>query len=553
MHEHDPMGLTIVIVSHNSRRFLRRCLSSLEKSSEFPKFRVILADNASSDGTVQMVRKAFPWVEVLLFKKNHGFSHACNRAAQSTDSPYVLFLNPDIEVEPDAIARMKEKIEAAEGIGVLGGLVFDPSGRPQHGAKRQIPGIASAFFYIAGFSKLFPERARLNRYAEPHTSAFEEREVGSVSGAFMMVRKKVFDLVGGFDERFFLYAEDMDLCLRMARTGFKVVYFPSARAVHHHRTSTRKTPLVSTYHFYRSMGKFYAKHHPSGAGRLLSPFVHAACGALFAYQATLGQRIRLSGGVVRMERSWLRYLLLLLDLASAVGSWFLAIFVRFGELTALPPFRDYRSYLLFLTILVVVTSGSMVSLKAYRLRPRAAGTALKSTFLVFVILNLIFFYTKPIAFSRLVLIYYSLFLFLALLLSRLLFHVVTVSPLGARLYVKRLALAGTGERIPFLLSKLESIGDRHQVVGVIGRSEPGKGSALPKPYLGSFPEARDIVERFSIDEVIIVENDDGDGEWLHLAGRLSGSHARAWLLTKELAGRLERGEKLTWESLPPLP
>jgi hypothetical protein len=550
---YDPGNLTIIIVSHNSRRFLRRCLASLEKSSVYPDVRVIIADNCSVDGTVQMVKKSFPWVEVLPLGKNRGFSAACNHAAAATDSPLLLFLNPDIEIESDAIGSMLRKMASTEQVGVLGGLVFDPSGRPQHGAKRQIPGLASAFFYLTGLSRLFPGQARLNRYAELHTSAFEEREVGAVSGAFMMVRRDAFDRVGGFDERFFLYAEDMDLCKRIAESGFRIVYFPSARAVHHHRTSTRKTPFLSEYHFYRSMGKFYGKYHRGPGGRILSLLVNAACAALFAYQVTLGQRIRFSGGVVRRERAWVRVLFISLDILSAVASWFLAIFLRFGELKVLPPFGDYRSYLLFLTILVVVSAGSMISLKAYRLRPRAAGTALKSAVVVFVVLNLIFFYMKPIAFSRLVLIYFSILLFLALLLSRLLFHLLSISRLGPRLYVRRLALAGPEDRMHDLLPRLESLGDRYQIVGVIGTETRGENRQLPKPYLGSFMEARDIVENFSIDDVIVVENDEGERGWLSLAGRLGGSRASTRLLTRELLMRLERGEKLSWESLLRIP
>lgn len=553
MRAQSPGDLAIIIVSHNSRRFLRRCLLSLARSTDSPTFQVILVDNASSDGTVQMVRKSFPWVHVLPLSKNQGFARACNRAVRATRAPHVLFLNPDIEIEPDAIGKIKEKLASSERIGVLGGLVFDSSGRPQHGAKRQIPGLIAAFFYFSGLSRLFPQSATLNRYAERHTPVLEEREVGSVSGAFMLVRRDVFDLVGGFDERFFLYAEDMDLCKRIAEKGFKVVYFPPARAVHHHRTSTSKTPLLSTYHFYRSMAKFYAKHHGDRAGRLLSPLVHAACWILFAYQAILGQRMRLSGGLVRTERPWVRFLFISLDLASAIGSWFLAVYARFGDLKSLPPFRDYRSYVLFLAVLIVVMSGSMISLKAYRLRPRAAATATKSALLVFVILNLVFFYVKPLAFSRLVLVYFSSFLFLSLLLWRLVFHVVVRSPFGARLYVKRIALAGGGNMTGLLLAKLESLGDRYQIVGVIGMGEPVQSAAFTRPYLGSYPEVVDLVENYLIDDVIIVESDDGKVDWLALAGSLKGSRAGAKLLTRELASRLERGESLSWEDLPPLP
>jgi GT2 family glycosyltransferase len=330
--------LTVVIVSHNSRRFLRRCLHSIFKSWSLPDFEVILVDNASSDGTVHMVRKSFSHVEVIANRENLGFSRACNQAVKSVSSRYILFLNPDIEVEPGAIAGMIRKMESSERTAIVGGLIFDASGIPQHGARRQIPGLLAAFFHLSGLWRLFPRSAWVNRYAQSHASPFEEREVGAVSGAFMMIRRDVFILVGGFDEDYFLYGEDMDLCLSVSARGFAVLYSPDARALHHHRTSTRKKPVRATYHFYRSMALFYRKHYRQGWRKFTVPLVSLACGGMFLIQLLFGERIRLTGGVMRIEKTWMKFVFVVLDLLSVTGSWFLAIYVRYGEFKALPPF-----------------------------------------------------------------------------------------------------------------------------------------------------------------------------------------------------------------------
>jgi len=544
--------LTIVIVSFNSRRFLRRCLNSLKRSRDKSPFRVLLVDNASSDGTVQMTKKAFEWVEVIVNLDNVGFSAACNQAIGVSSSRYVLFLNPDIEIKPDAVARMVKKMGSSPGTGVLGGLVFDASGVPQHSASRQIPGLLSAFFHLSGLSRLFPRSARINRYSQSHASPFEEREVGSVSGSFMMIRKEALDQVGGFDERFFLYGEDMDICQRIAEKGFRVLYFPEARAIHHHRTSTRKRPVRSTYHFYHSMSLFYRKHHASGAGRFLSPLVSVACWGMIVFQVLFGERVRLSGGVVKVQKQWMKYLFILPDLVSVVVSWLLAIYLRFGELKSLPPFGDYRSYLLYLVIFLVVTFGSLAYQKAYRTQPRSAATAVKSSLLVFVFLNVIFFYNRPIAFSRLALVYFSAFLFLFMMLWRFVFHLVAISSLGRGLFHRRVVFVGTGPEALDLISVLKH-GEGYQVVGVVGREEDAGKWEYEKPFLGSIPELREVVDNFALDEVVFVGNHDSDSEWLFISGCLRGCRVRLRILTEDLAARLTSGENIRIEDLPRLP
>jgi GT2 family glycosyltransferase len=523
------------------------------KSRDFSSFRVVLVDNASSDGTVQMVKKAYQWSDIIINSENVGFAAACNQAVETSSSPYVLFLNPDIEVESDAISRMIEKMDSSDDIGILGGLVFDASGCPQHSARRQIPELTSAFFHLTGLSKFFPRSSLVNQYTQAHASPFEEGEVGAVSGSFLMSRRDALDLVSGFDEEFFLYGEDMDLCLRIDQKGFRVVYYPEARALHHHRTSTRKSPFRSTYHFYRSMGLFYRKHYGKGTGRIISPLVSLACWFLLLIQLMFGERVRLSGGVVRIEKWWMKFVFILLDMLSVVGSWFLAVYLRFGHLKPLPPFGDYRSYVFFIVIFLVVTYGSLFYLRAYRLKPRAVKTAFKSTLLVFIILNLVFFYSKPIAFSRLVLVYFSVFLFFSLMLWRLLFHATAISSLSKNLYQRRVAVAGTGKEILRLLSGLRPEEDGYQLIGVIGKAELAELREYTKPFLGTYSEIKDIVESLSIDEVIVVDDDESESSWLIVSGYLRDCQVRLRLLTRELAGKLDSGVHLRLEDLPPIP
>jgi FlaA1/EpsC-like NDP-sugar epimerase len=206
-----------------------------------------------------------------------------------------------------------------------------------------------------------------------------------------------------------------------------------------------------------------------------------------------------------------------------------------------------------MVIILIVTYGSLFYLRAYRLRPRAMHTALKSTVLVYVVLNLIFFYSKPIAFSRLVLLYFSLFLFCTMMLWRMCYHLLSMSRLGKGLYSRRIAVAGSGERVGLLLTGLRPDEDRYQLVGIVGKIEPGTSQERHRPFLGTYPELPEIVRNFSIDELILVEDDEEASDWLLVSSYLRGTGVRLRLLTGELARRLDAGTPLRLGDFPPAP
>ena len=231
------MDVTIIIVNWNSLPCLRQCLASIGGLKR--KGEVIVIDSASFDGSAEAVRTEFPAVRFIQSERNLGFAVANNRAAAEASGDYLLFLNPDTEIDDGAVERLLDVASAREDAGVVGPMLLNTDRSIQRTCIRAIPTIAN---------KLLD--SDLARWAWPRSSLWgmrplfdgglEPREVEAVSGACLMLRRDVFESVGGFSEEFFMYAEDMDLAYKVRKAGFRSYYVPEARVVHHGGTSSRQ-------------------------------------------------------------------------------------------------------------------------------------------------------------------------------------------------------------------------------------------------------------------------------------------------------------------------
>ncbi len=252
--------LIIVIVSYKSKGHLKRCLLSLQEDPPKIAHQVVVVDNASGDGTTSLVRDNFPQVLLLEEKKNLGFAKGCNRVLQFPPPQYILFLNPDVTVEEGAIDLMISLLEKREEIGIAGGGLWGVNQKLQP-TYREFPTYGNLFA-----TKRNPLGRLLGKAPQAKE---EEKEVDSVAGAFMMIRGELFHQLGGFDERFFMYVEDVDLCYRAKRTGKKVFYFPQARAWHLWGGSTELCRKRMKVEHHRSLYRFFEKHYPHPLRNLL--------------------------------------------------------------------------------------------------------------------------------------------------------------------------------------------------------------------------------------------------------------------------------------------
>lgn len=253
--------LTVVVVTYNNRHQIGPCLSSLQAAARLAPdlaMRICVADNASPDGTADLVRHSFPDVDLFVLERNAGFGAANNKVLREVASPYVLLLNPDTEVVGDAPAALVRFLEGRPEAGIVGGRLVYPDGRFQHSAFA-FPNLAMSLLDFFPINHRLTESRINGRY--PRSQYERPFEIDHPLGACMCVRKDVLDLIGGFDERFFMYCEEIDLCLRAKRAGWQVWYTPDATIVHHEAASTRQFRGPMLVELHRSRFRFFAKHY----------------------------------------------------------------------------------------------------------------------------------------------------------------------------------------------------------------------------------------------------------------------------------------------------
>jgi N-acetylglucosaminyl-diphospho-decaprenol L-rhamnosyltransferase len=266
------LDLGIVILNWNTRDLLCKCLQTVQASEGDFTFHTIVVDNASTDGSAEMVRDEFPNVELIVSPINGGFSYGNNLGLRSMgfrgagdvdrDAPrYALLLNPDTEVPPDALYDMVRYMDANRKVGVAGPKLIMPldGNKLDVACRRSFPTPEVAFYHYSGLAKLFPKSPRFARYNMTYVDPDTELEVDSVVGAYMQVRQEAIRAVGLLDETFFMYGEDLDWAFRIKNAGWKVMYNPRVVVKHIKRAASRRSPKAQ-FEFYRAMLIFYRKH-----------------------------------------------------------------------------------------------------------------------------------------------------------------------------------------------------------------------------------------------------------------------------------------------------
>lgn len=257
---------SIVIVNWNSGRLLSDCLAPLlEDQRPARGAEVVVVDNASTDGSLELIVNAKDSdVTVLRNVANRGFAAACNQGARSCSGEYILFLNPDVRVDNKTVEQAREFLEngRAAGIGIVGIRLVNSNGSVQRSCTR-FPTPRRVLGQSLGLDRVLPSLFPPHFMLEWDHG--QTRDVDQVMGAFLMMSKAVFEKLGGFDERFFVYFEDVDLCLRARAEGYRVVHFAKVSAVHEGQGTTRNIKDVRLFYLLRSR-LLYAKKHFSHGG-----------------------------------------------------------------------------------------------------------------------------------------------------------------------------------------------------------------------------------------------------------------------------------------------
>jgi GT2 family glycosyltransferase len=253
--------LSVIIVSYNVKYFLRQCLQSVERALEGLTGEVWVVDNASVDGSVEMVKQEFPGVRLIVNDTNLGFAKANNQAIRQARGEYVLLLNPDTIVQEDTFHKVLAFFKEHPEAGAVGVKIIDGNGQFAYDSRRDIPSGWNIFTKITGLYRLWPKSKLFGGYHLTHLPEDEVTPVPVLLGAFMCIPKKVLDEVGLLDERFFMYAEDIDLCYRIIQAGYTNYYLPTTQIIHFKGESTKLHSLSYVLAFYKASLQFIQKHY----------------------------------------------------------------------------------------------------------------------------------------------------------------------------------------------------------------------------------------------------------------------------------------------------
>ena len=259
------MDVSVVVLNYNTREHLRACLGALRgvvpTSPEGLDVEVLVVDNASSDGSADMVATEFPWVQLIRSPHNGGFAFGNNQALQHVRGDAVLILNPDTLGPRSGLAGLVEVLREHAEVGIVGPKLLRPDGSMHLACRRSFPTPPVSFYRFSGLGRLFPRSARFGRYNLTYVDPDLAIEVDSVCGACMLVRREVIERIGMLVERFFMYGEDLDWGLRTREAGWTVRYEPSIVVQHQHGAASRQRALRTNYYFFRAMDLFYRKHY----------------------------------------------------------------------------------------------------------------------------------------------------------------------------------------------------------------------------------------------------------------------------------------------------
>lgn len=273
------VDISIIIVNYNVRHFIKRTIESVYASiTEGLNYDIHIVDNASIDGSVDMIRSSFPDVHLIANSENVGFSKANNQAIKIAKGKYILILNPDTVIQEDTLQVCYQYMNENQHVGAVGVKMIDGAGNFLPESKRDLPTVWNSLAKLSGLANMFPKSKLFNGYALGHLDEDERHSIQVLCGAFMFVSRTAIDKVGMFDERFFMYGEDIDWSRRIVEGGFEIHYLPDTAIIHYKGESTKKASLNYVKTFYGAMGLYVEKHYSGGAGKWFSKLLKLGIG-----------------------------------------------------------------------------------------------------------------------------------------------------------------------------------------------------------------------------------------------------------------------------------
>ncbi|MBN2613030.1 MAG: glycosyltransferase [Bacteroidales bacterium] len=480
------MDLSVIIVNYNVKFFLEQCLYSVINSSKNIAAEIFVVDNNSVDGSCPMIKEKFPNVRLIENKVNSGFAKANNQAIKEAQGRYILLLNPDTVVEEETFEKCIAFMDEHPDAGSMGVKMIDGKGKFLPESKRSLPKPIVAFYKVFGLSALFPKSKIFGRYHLGYLDKEKTHKVEVLPGAYMLVRKEIFDKIGLLDEDYFMYGEDIDLSYRILLTGYNNYYFPGTTIIHYKGESTKKSSINYVLVFYRAMMIFAGKYFTKNNARFFSLLINTA----IYIRATISILRRF---IINFINPLLNIFFIYLGFYLFTPLWEKYIFQNSGTYPQAYLLLAVPTYILLWTVSVYLSGGYEKHIKPGNL----VRGILTGTLFILVIYALL---PEHFRFSRALILLGTIWALLTTFGVRFLLNVISKENFKFEIFKehKRIIIVGDKDESNRVLTILEQTHIKPEVVGIV---HPGENE-INGGFIGNISQIEDIVSINKVDEII---------------------------------------------------
>jgi len=531
------MQISIVIISYNVKEFLHQCILSLKKSCHGIEHEIIIVDNNSIDGSDKIITSKFPEITLIKNYDNKGFAKACNQGLEISTGKYLLLLNPDTMLQEDTIPKMIEFFEDNPDAGAAGCKILNADGTLQLSCRRSFPTPSVAIPKIVGLSRMFPKSKLFSKYNLTYEDPEKQIEVDALSGAFMMFSKKVYDDLGGLDEDYFMYGEDLDYCYRIKQAGWKIYYTPTTKLIHYKGESAKLATFDNFVVFNKAMDIFVQKHFSKGYYILLDIFLRIG---IFAR------------GILTFFVKFLnKHLIMQIDgIVLALG----ILIAHNLQPRPLPSYQTLLSMMIFYLLLWLGTGYSIGLYDKKELSHSHAAVASVLSFLVSMAIN--YFFNDMIYSPR-----FLIFSFIAGLLMLPGWRIALVllqrrqiisssSFISKALLSRRTILIGTGPEGNRIAKKLQAhIEHGFEILGFVDKKYQTEWVA-GFPFLGTIKHLAELIRIHKATEIIFTTDRFSNDEILSVLDKISNTNTNIKIVPKNLDFILGKSSVEKIEDIP---
>ena len=531
------MTISVIIVNYNVKEFLQQCILSLKKSLKNQDAEIIVVDNASVDGSSEMIRCRFPEIRFIQNNVNRGFATACNQGLEISKGDLLLILNPDTMVQEDTIQKMIEFFKSHPESGAAGCKILNADGTLQLACRRSFPTPSIALPKLLGLSKIFPKSPIFGKYNLTYLDPNKLTEVDAISGSFMMFRRTTWRQVGNLDEQFFMYGEDLDFCYRIEKAGWKIYYVPYTKIIHYKGESVKSSSFNNFVAFYKAMDIFVKKHFSKSYSLLFDFFVKI--GILFR------------GTLSIVVRTIQKHIVFIVD---GVVLSFAIIIAHNLQSEPLPPF-PVLIYMLSFYLVLWLGIGYVIGLYDRKeLSYSRAIVASVISFVISVILNFIF---KGVTYSPQLIIWS--FISVSILLPGWRIFMLLLqrkriisprSPISKALLSRRTILVGADEEGKRIAKKLQThIEHGFEILGFVDKKFiPERIDGFP--FLGVVSDLPEIIRINKASELIFTTDRFNNNDILNIMDAIKGVRVNLKIVPKHLDFILGKSSVEKIEDIP---